>query len=199
MREVRLGSGAELSAAAPGPVPRGRYAWFLGVAATGLAADLATKSWIFARLGPPAADAPVIAIVPPFLEWQTSLNEGALFGLGGGLQAVFAALSVLAAGFIAWWLFVAGNARSLLLTLALGGVTAGILGNLYDRLGLHGLRTADGASIRAVRDWVHFQIPQWGFDWPNFNVADSLLVIGAGVLIGHALLAKSEPRPVSIS
>lgn len=198
---MRLGPGAELntvgSSSGGSRFPVSRYGVYFGVAALGLTADLATKGWIFARLGMPGPDAETTAIVPPYLEWQTSLNEGALFGLGGGLQAVFALLSALALGFIVWWLFAAGNARSLPLTLALGGVSAGILGNLFDRLGLHGLTTADGRAIYAVRDWVHFQIPQWGFDWPNFNVADSLLVTGAAVLVVHAFLQPAPDKPAA--
>ena len=49
-------------------------------------------------------------------------------------------LSVAAAVGILWWLFWAGAARQWLLTVALGGVTAGMLGNLYDRLGPAGTR-----------------------------------------------------------
>jgi signal peptidase II len=33
----------------------------------------------------------------------------------------------------------------------------------------------------AVRDWVLWQIND-NWQWPNFNVADSLLVIGAGII-----------------
>ena len=71
---------------------------------------------------------------------QTSLNEGALFGWGQGFWQLFAALSVAAALAILYWLFVAGAAADLLLTLALSCVSAGIFGNLYDRLGIPVLR-----------------------------------------------------------
>lgn len=162
------------------------------VVAAGLATDLVSKQWVFARLGMPGQGAPTIGIAGRYLEWQTSLNEGALFGLGGGLQAVFAGLSLVAACVVVWWLFWAGNARDLPLTVALGGVTAGILGNLFDRLGLHGLRWPDGGRVHAVRDWVHFQIPGV-LDWPNFNFADSFLFCGACLLVWRAY----RPEPVA--
>ena len=41
----------------------------------------------------------------------------------------------------------------------------------------------------AVRDWIHFRIEGVPFfdPWPNFNIADSLLVAGAISLFIHML------------
>ena len=78
----------------------------------------------------------------------------------------------------------------------LGCVTAGILGNLYDRLGLPGLRWIAnpphhaGDPVHAVRDWILVMIGPW--HWPNFNVADSLLVCGA-LLVWHSFTLKPKP------
>jgi signal peptidase II len=78
---------------------------------------------------------------------------------------------------------------------------AGIFGNLHDRLGLAGLKwpmsTAvhhAGDPVYAVRDWLHFEIRSIGFDWPVFNIADSLLVCGALMLFWHALWRESKLR-----
>ena len=91
------------------------------------------------------------------------------------------------------WLFPLGAACDRLLTVALALVTAGILGNLYDRLALHRLVWPDGAPIHAVRDFiVMFQVGQW--HWPNYNLADSSLVCGAALLMWHALFTKPEGR-----
>ena len=129
--------------------------------------------------------------------FTTSLNKGALFGIGQGQVALFAALSVVALLGILYWLFVSGAAHDLLLTIALGSVCAGIFGNLYDRLGLPGLTWDSpdrrGEAVYAVRDWLHFQI-QGLIDWPIFNIADSLLVCGAGLLIWHAFRAELNAR-----
>ncbi|MGQ9506155.1 MAG: signal peptidase II [Thermogutta sp.] len=168
-----------------------RFCVFVLLAGLGLAADLATKAWIFYRLGMPGKE-PVWWIVPNVFGFQTSLNEGALFGMGQGMTPWFAALSVVFAVGIVIWLFLGGAAKSWWMTIILAGITAGIFGNLYDRLGLHGLKWGEGFGghqagepVYAVRDWILVMIGRW--PWPNFNIADSLLVCGVTALIIHTL------------
>jgi signal peptidase II len=170
-------------------VPLNRYVLFLLPAIAGCAIDLATKQWMFAW--------PDLRAGETYWFWtghvglQLSWNEGALFGMGQGKVWLFAALSVAAAIGIPVWLFGFGAARDAWLTLALGCVMAGVLGNLHDRLGLHGEvwpagHPRAGETIYAVRDWILWQAnDRWR--WPNFNIADSLLVTGAAVLFLHAL------------
>ncbi|HEV3343169.1 MAG TPA: signal peptidase II [Pirellulales bacterium] len=169
-------------------VPVNRYLTFFAMAVVGCGLDLATKTWAFAALGRPGGQ--TCWIWRPFFGWQTSLNQGALFGMGQGKVALFATLSVLAAVAILYWLFVSGAAVDRLLTVALGAVMAGILGNLYDRLGLWSMPGAPGLRFFAVRDWILVQYPPW--TWPNFNLADSFLVCGAGLLMWHAF--RSNPK-----
>ena len=176
-------------------VPTTRYVLFFGIALVGCAVDLLTKHWVFAFLGMPH-QRPSYWLWDEIFGFTTSLNEGALFCIGQGRGLLFSGLSVIAATGIVYWLFVAKAAQDLLLTIALAAVTAGIFGNLYDRLGLPDLKwEADGVhqggqSVYAVRDWLHFKIDHV-IDWPIFNVADSLLVCGAALLVWHAL--RVEP------
>ncbi len=172
-------------------VPATRYLVFLLLASAGCAADLVTKRCVFAWLGMPDPRTPPYWVWPGVFGFQTSLNEGALFGMGQGMVSLFSALSIAAVVGILYWLFVAGAARDWLLTVALACVTAGILGNLYDRLGMPGLtwnaaspRHEVGEPVFAVRDWILVMIGR--FHWPNFNIADSLLVCGAALLVFHA-------------
>ena len=179
-------------------VPPNRYVIFLLLAGFGLGADLGTKSWAFGRLGMPDQNSRLV-VVDGVLALETSLNEGALFGFGQGKVTLFAALSVVAALGIVYWLFAAGAAYDLLLTIALGCVMAGICGNLYDRLGLPGLTWSYPTQrvdepVRAVRDWIHFKIDDV-IDWPVFNIADSLLVCGAALLLWHALRHDMRRAP----
>ncbi len=165
-------------------IPRSRYLTFAVIAVAGCAIDLLSKRWIFDYLGMPH-QRESLWLVDEIFGFTTSLNEGALFGIGQGQGTIFAGLSIGAAIGIVYWLFVAGAAQDRLLTIALAAVTAGIFGNLYDRLGLPGLTWA-GERVFAVRDWLHFKIDPI-IDWPIFNVADSLLVCGAALLVWHAI------------
>jgi len=171
-------------------VPANRYLAFFSIASLGCLADLATKHWIFDKLGSPPSGK-ISWIIDGVFGFQTSLNEGALFGMGQGWITLFIALSCVALVALLVWLFGLGAARDWLLTVALGCVSAGVLGNLYDRLGLPGLKWryasplhAVGEPVHAVRDWILVRFGQW--DWPNFNIADSLLVCGAILLAWHA-------------
>jgi signal peptidase II len=169
-------------------LPLSRYALFVVPAILGLAIDLATKAWLFSI--PQLRAGEVYWLWPGHVGIQLSLNEGALFGFGQGKVWIFAALSVLAALAIPIWLFVFKAARDAWLTFALGCVMCGVLGNLFDRLGLHGevWPASDpraGQTVHAVRDWILWQASdRWR--WPNFNIADSMLVIGAAILFLHA-------------
>ncbi len=184
-------------------LPLNRYVIFFCIATVGLIADLWTKHVMFAWKGLPPGwvDPP-----RPHTTWwvpgcenlfgvETALNQGALFGIGQGKVWLFATLSFVAAGGILYWLFVAKAARERFLTFTLGLVMAGILGNLYDRLGLWGGTSPDGQTIYAVRDWIlvaygGLDLPVLGKRWPNFNIADSLLVCGAGLLIWHSIFTS---------
>ncbi len=180
-------------------VPLSRYLVFFSVAVGGCAVDLATKTCMFASLGMPGERRDPCWLWNNVFGFQTSLNEGALFGFGPGMWPLFAALSFAAALGILIWLFVAGAARDWLLTIALACVTAGILGNLYDRLGLPQLAWPmgdpghlPGSPVHAVRDFIHVMIGQW--PWPTFNLADSSLVCGAAMLLWHAFFTKGESK-----
>jgi signal peptidase II len=69
-------------------------------------------------------------------------------------------------------------------------ITGGILGNLYDRLGLWWEPHLPIQWKSGVRDWVLFRIEGVPLldPWPNFNIADSLLVVGACMLLYQSLL-----------
>ena len=102
-------------------------------------------------------------------------------------------ISIVAAIFILYWLFCSGGARDLFLTIALGAITGGIFGNLYDRLGLWHDASAPMVYKNTVRDWIHFRWqggPRLFDPWPNFNIADALLVCGASVLFVHSFFRR---------
>ncbi|WP_146401878.1 signal peptidase II [Pseudobythopirellula maris] len=184
----------ETSPAPLPPVAASRYAVFLMVAGLACLLDLVTKSWVFSWDGKLTGH--VDWLWPGYVGIQTSLNEGALFGMGQGQVFWFAALSCLAVVAIPLWLFAWRAAHDWTVTLCLGFVMGGVLGNLYDRLGMPGelwpgYHPHAGETVYAVRDWILLQLSD-AWRWPNFNLADSFLVVGALVLM---LRAFTEPAP----
>ena len=178
-------------------LPFSRYALFFALGVIGLAADLWTKSFMFANYFVPANEYQEIHFwVDGIFGIQCSTNPGALFGIGRGYSWLFAILSFVALAGVMVWLFVFRAAMDWWLTVSLGIITGGILGNLYDRLGLGYLPEYPDAIRTNVRDWIYFRLEGWPMldPWPNFNIADSLLVTGAIMLFVHALFfAEDEP------
>ena len=167
---------------------------FAAIAVAATATDLITKDVIFRALGMPGTSPPV-TIIDGALWLETNLNEGALFGMGQGMGMVFSAVSMAAIGGILAMMSRPATRRDPWLVWALALIVGGILGNLYDRLGLPGLAwhaplERVGTPVRAVRDWIHVVVPGV-IDWPIFNLADSWLVIGAALLLLASLRAPA--------
>jgi signal peptidase II len=166
-----------------------RLLLFGAIAMGGLVFDLVTKSIVFARIGPPHSR--VVPVVPRILELQTSQNTGALWGFGAGLPGsslIFAGLSVVAALIICYWLFFLGAATSRVLTIALGLIMAGALGNCYDRL-----------IFGYVRDFVHLHVDAINFDCAIFNFADNMLIAGALTLVLYAMRTEDADPAVEVA
>ncbi len=165
-------------------VPVSRYVVFFALLILGCLFDLWTKAAVFRQVGWPGGYWVIENFAGLRFGWETTINRGALFGLGQGYTKLLAGFSLFAAIGIVYWLFVKKAAHDWLLTIALGGVMAGIFGNLYDRLGFWG--------HEAVRDWisVKYITETEELAWPNFNIADCFLVCGAILLLLHAFFIK---------
>jgi signal peptidase II len=130
----------------------------VAVAAVVVAADQLTKTWAVHRL----SHGPIHVIWK--LDFELTYNSGSAFSLLQGWAPVFAVLAVVA---VVVLLRVVGRARSTALSVALGLVVGGALGNLADRV----VRPDRGAVVDFVA--LHF--------WPTFNLADACIVTG-GIL-----------------
>ncbi len=175
-------------------MPVNRYVLFFLLAAGGLAADLITKSQVFKHHFDPLDSSVSHWWIDGVFGIQTSFNGGALFGIFQGGSFWLAALSLVALSAILIWMFGFKLARSPYLTVALGLITGGILGNLYDRMGFGYVPLHPQETMYHVRDWIHFRLEGVPFfnPWPNFNIADSLLVTGAIMLFFYALLVPAH-------
>lgn len=193
IRPARLQAREPRATPAAKPLPRtwwvSRLLVFLTITILGTAADLYSKEAVFGWRGLPG-ERPVYWLWENYAGIQTAVNTGALFGLGAGMGRVFAAFSLVAAAGIAVWLFGYRAARSWWLTVAAAMILGGIAGNLYDRLGLWYEPGMDPAWQSGVRDWILLCYRE--YTWPNFNIADSLLVIGTGMLLWHSFATPVE-------
>lgn len=107
-------------------------------------------------------------------------NRGAAFSLFQGGTLIFLVVSVLSIGMVAYF-YRTMRDRSPWLHLVLGIVLGGTLGNFTDRL-----------RQGYVTDWLSV-----GFGdtrWPTFNVADSSVVVGIGILVVYLLLTSPDRR-----
>ncbi len=153
-----------------------RYGVLFIVAAIALVADVVTKRIVEATI-------PLYGSVPfirPFLSWTHTQNTGAAFSLLQNGGVFFIVVAVIVSTLIIYYA-PRLPADDWLSRLALGLQLGGALGNLIDRL-----------RQGYVTDFVHFQIPQIGFDWPVFNVADSCIVVGVICLIVASFVRDSR-------
>ena len=174
----------------------GRFLLFLAIAVLVTGADLGTKRFFFDRLGLPSGE--VKWVIADIFGFQTSLNPGALWGVGARQTAFLSAVSFAALFGVVYWLYREGG-KSLLCVVSLALIAGGILGNLWDRLALHGLVWPPGyvdhlagTPIYAVRDWILVMIGS--YHWPNFNIADAALVSGVTLMILRVFLTPNPER-----
>ena len=141
--------------------------WSLTLA--GLALDLWSKSTVFNWLEQKPGNS--VSIIDGFLQLVMRTNSGAAFGIFAGKPYFLMVISIVALVLVfGVFLFFSGTSHRVV-HVALGLFTAGICGNLYDRIFNGGL----------VRDFI--DVYYRNYHWPAFNVADSLLCIGVGMLI----------------
>jgi signal peptidase II len=115
---------------------------------------------------------PVLPFFNLVMVWNPGVSYG-LFPAHGPLgTALLALFSVAAVAGLGWWLW---GAHRTVLTVGLGLVIGGAVGNLIDRL-VYG----------RVADFFHFYYR--GYDWYVFNVADCAITLGVGALLYDALL-----------
>jgi signal peptidase II len=146
---------------------------FAAAAAVVLVLDQLTKHWALQAL----SDGPIDLVGS--LRLKLTFNDSAAFSLGGGRTGLIAAFGVVVVAVI---IRLGLRAERRLWALGLGVVLGGALGNLVDRA----FRTGDGLLGGKVVDFIDVQ---W---WPVFNVADTALWVGIGLLL---LSSWREPDP----
>jgi signal peptidase II len=175
--DVRLGSATNAVRpilAAERPLGAGLTQWLSLVAVAGAAlfADQLTKQIIASTL----AVNEKVDILGPFSIRRVE-NSGIAFGFFASRTTVVIAVTTIAVGWMLWF-FARSARRHPVLPVALGLVLGGSLANLLDRIRLG--RVTDFLDLEA---------------WPAFNLADTFIVVGVGVLFGALVLADRPRRP----
>jgi len=179
---------------------RKKWLVFLIVAVLSLVADQATKVWARHALPVGRADRSSAPCVVPddmkarhvegqaqdllplchgeavpvlggFWDWRLSMNPGSAFGLFSSQQGARIGLSVV--GIVAvlgmFWMMRKARSDQRVLHWALALVTGGAIGNLIDRI-----------YFGVVTDFILWRYQT--HEWPVFNVADIVLVVGVGLM-----------------
>jgi signal peptidase II len=149
---------------------RDRRIWMLVIAAAVIVVDRLSKQWVNAHLGLGQA----ITVIPKVFRITHVLNTGAAFSMFENINenkvrnllVAFSIVAVIVVLVLLWKMGKTFTMTSVGLALIMGGA----LGNLYDRWEFH-----------HVVDFLEVHI--WHYHWPDFNVADSSIVIGACLLL----------------
>jgi signal peptidase II len=177
----------------PSLVDRKKWQLFAIVSLLSLIADQATKIWARASLPvhPEGCDIPAgiaagkcvgtpVGVIDSFWHWRLSMNPGSAFGLFSSQGGARVFLSIVGVGAVIGMVWMLRKARpdQRVLHWALALVAGGAVGNLIDRI-----------YYGVVTDFVLWHVGSynprtlhWDTEWPVFNIADIVLVVGVGLM-----------------
>jgi signal peptidase II len=126
---------------------------------------------------------PIVQVIDGFFRLVMVWNSGVSFGFLGGdralppwlLSTVAVAVCI---GLFAWL----RRVNRPFTGWGIGLVIGGAIGNVIDR-----------ARWGAVFDFADFHVHQW--HWPAFNVADSAIVVGVGLMLIDSLISERHRTP----
>jgi len=156
-----------------------RRAWLLGISALVLLLDRLTKFWVSRHI----EEGDAIDVIRHVFRITHVRNPGAAFSMFVAssrpemVRWVLSGFSILAAGVVVFAILRFGR-RLTPTMVALALILGGTLGNLWDRL-----------TSGLVTDFLEVHIIH--YHWPDFNVADSAIVVGGILLVLDAL--RSNP------
>ena len=154
--------------------------WLLLISLVVMALDRWSKWWVTRHVELGSA----IPVIPKVFRITHVLNDGAAFSLFSDsaspehVRWVLIGFSTLAAVAVLIALVKMGRVFTLT-TVALALVLGGAIGNDYDRI-----------RFASVVDFLEVHIVH--YHWPDFNVADSAIVVGACLLLLDALWPRKQ-------
>jgi len=168
-----------------------RWVIFVALATAVVVADQVTKRWVDANFQLAYVSTPIPGLAAPtpvigdLVRIAKSYNDGGIFGLFGTAAPVLALASLVVIAIIVWVQARAATSGVLLMTVTLGLLLGGAVGNLIDRL-----------RLGYVIDYVDMGLGT--SRWFTFNVADAALSLAIVGLLAMALFGDrlgAEPAP----
>lgn len=147
----------------------------IALAAAVIVIDQLAKWWILETVMTPPRTIEVTSFFNLVLVWNRGVSFG-MFSSANLNQWVLPVVAVVIVVALAVWLF---RTRHLALGCAIGFVIGGAIGNVIDRL-----------RFGAVVDFVDLHVGP--YHWPAFNVADSMITVGAAMIVADALLGRGD-------
>ncbi len=159
---------------------------FLGAFLVAYPLDQISKAWIAHSL----TYADRVPVIEGFFYLSHVRNPGASFGMFRDAPVEVRLPLFIGVALVAVWIIFSFYRQlapgDRMTGLTLGMILGGALGNLTDRA----LRGGE------VVDFLHFRL--WsGYQWPDFNFADSFIVVGVVLLMLQLLASEGESRAAS--
>jgi signal peptidase II len=153
--------------------------WYLFIATLVMLFDQITKYWVSVKL----REGDEIDIIQGFFKFSYTENPGIAFGMlnNGNVKWLLVSVSVAAIAVVFYYMRRTPVSNTLLLwSLAL--LSAGICGNLIDRI-----------RLGRVIDFILLYYRD--YQWPVFNIADTAITIGAALMAIELFLSPQAERP----
>lgn len=165
---------------------RRRWVLFGGVATTVVVLDQLTKAWVdssfelASRSIPAGQPGGPTELIGEYVRIAKTYNDGAIFGFLDASAMLMAVLSVIVIIGVVWYEWRHGTELGPLVTIGLGLLTGGAVGNLIDRI-----------RFGHVVDFVDMGIGDTR--WYAWNIADASVFIAILLLFAAALLGDRVP------
>lgn len=159
---------------------------YLAVTLGIVAFDQATKYWAYTHL----RNNEDVTVITSCFKLSYVENRGIAFGLFNNSHntaktLVLSGISLLAVVLVSYFILTTAPYKRLLLV-ALTLILGGIIGNMVDRI-----------HLQFVIDFLELYFGS--YHWPNFNIADAAICIGAGLLTIDILTDKETVSENNVS
>lgn len=130
-----------------------------------------------------------IPVIGDFFQIYSHRNKGAAFGILQNQRTFFLVVTVIVVVAAAWYLNRTAKEKQGLLSVALGLLIGGAVGNFIDRL-------LTGEVVDFFK--FHFRFPLFGtqvdYVFPIFNVADIAITLSVGLIILDSLIRWAQEK-----